>query len=54
MQPINQEGNILLAVLLFKADKLLTALGEHLLEVAGDDWRRRVPHAIEKQAEGVD
>ena len=54
VQGVNQEGKILLAVLLLKADKLVAALGKHLLEVAWYDRASRVPHPLKQQAEGRD
>ena len=48
MQPVDQETNILLAVLLFESTELVTALRDGVLEVSGDYGCRLGPHALQE------
>ena len=54
MQPVNEERDVLLTVLLIIADELVAALAQSPLEDPRVEGRRIAPHEIEQLTEGKD
>ena len=54
MQTIDEERDVLLGVLLIKADELFAALPNNAFEVARDHWAIRSPHAVDQETKSID